>query len=51
MAMTHPDGKPESSGDAIFLPADRQDQLYAQLNRKINRLGRRITALEERGRE
>ena len=42
--------KPKSSGDLIFSLYDRQERLYAQLNKKINRQNQRITALKMWGR-
>jgi hypothetical protein len=37
-------------GDMIFALAERQDRLSAQIHKKIERLDRRITELENRGR-
>jgi len=42
--------KTKYSVDLILPPAERQDQLYAQLNKKINRQSQRITALKMWGR-
>jgi len=36
-------------GDLAFYLYDRQERISDRLNKKIERLGRRITALEERG--
>ena len=38
-------------GDLAFYLYDRQERISDRLNKKIERLGRRIAALEERGRE
>jgi hypothetical protein len=43
-------GGTETCGDMIFSLAERQDRIAAQINKKIERLDRRITVLEERGR-
>jgi len=40
----------ESTGILVFTLAGRQDRLHARPNKKIERLDRRVTALEERGR-
>ena len=40
----------ESTGYLVFTFAERQDRLYARPNKKIERLDRRVTLLEERGR-
>ena len=37
-------------GDLAFYLYDRQERISDRLNKKIERLGRRIAALEERGR-
>jgi len=37
-------------GDLAFWLFDRQDRISGRLDKKIDRLERRITALEERGR-
>ena len=39
---------PGSRDDLIFFLADRQDEHYRRLNKKIEGLRQRITALEER---
>jgi hypothetical protein len=49
MELTPP-GKTKHRGDLIIPPAGRQDRLYAQLNKKINRQNQRITALKMWGR-
>ena len=41
---------PESAGDLIFCLYERQERVADRLNRKIERLGRRLTKIEERGR-
>jgi len=41
---------PESAGDHIFCLYERQEQLAGRLNRKIERLDRRLTTIEERRR-
>ena len=41
---------PQGSGDPIFSMYDRQDRLYARLNKKIEGLEVRLAAIEERGR-
>jgi chaperonin cofactor prefoldin len=48
--MTTPPDTGESTGDLIFTLAGRQDRIQKYLQKKIERLDRRITALEERGR-
>jgi chaperonin cofactor prefoldin len=40
----------DSTGDLIFTLAERQDRIRNFLQKKIERLDRRVTALEERGR-
>jgi len=45
-----PPAKTKYSGDLIIPPTERQDRLYAQLNKKINQLDKRLTALGRRGR-
>ncbi|WAC05318.1 MAG: hypothetical protein OS112_01430 [Methanoregula sp.] len=42
---------PEFSGDLIFSLYERQERIAQRLNKKIERLDRRITALEGRGRD
>ena len=42
--------KTRHSKDLIFPSAERQDRLYAQLNKKINRQNQWITALKMWGR-
>ena len=41
---------PESAGDLIFNLYERQERLADRLNKKIERLDRRLTTIEERGR-
>jgi hypothetical protein len=41
---------PESAGDLIFNLYERQERLADRLNKKIARLDRRLTKIEERGR-
>ena len=41
---------PESAGDLIFYLYERQERIADRLNKKIERLGRRLTTIEERGR-
>jgi hypothetical protein len=43
-------GGTETSGDMIFSLAERQDRIARRLEHRIERLDRRVTALEERGR-
>jgi len=49
MELTPP-VKTKHSRDLIIPSAERQDRLYAQLNKKINRQNQRITALKMWGR-
>jgi hypothetical protein len=48
--MSSPPDRIESTGDLVFILAERQDRIQKYLQKKIERLDRRITALEERGR-
>ena len=48
--MTPRDDEAEGPGDLIFVLAERQDRIARRLEHKIERLDRRITELEERGR-
>ena len=41
---------PESAGDLIFYLYERQERIADRLNKKIERLDRRLTTIEERGR-
>jgi len=41
---------PESAGDLIFNLYERQERIADRLNKKIARLDRRLTTIEERGR-
>jgi hypothetical protein len=41
---------PESAGDLIFCLYEQQERVADRLNRKIARLDRRLTKIEERGR-
>ena len=50
MAVRSPQNVEDSTGDLIFTLAERQDRIQKYLRKKIERLDRRITALEERGR-
>jgi len=43
--------EPESTGDLFFSLYERQDRISGRLDKKIERLERRITVLEERGRQ
>jgi hypothetical protein len=45
-----PPVKTKYSVNRIIPPAERQDRLYAQLNKKINRQNQRITVLKMWGR-
>ena len=47
--MTQHIDEAESPGDIIFALAERQDRIARRLEHKIERLDRRVTALEERG--
>ncbi|OPY36410.1 MAG: hypothetical protein A4E35_01949 [Methanoregula sp. PtaU1.Bin051] len=40
----------ESAGDLIFSLCDRQDRLFGRLGKKVTRLEKRVSVLEERGR-
>jgi hypothetical protein len=40
----------ESAGDLIFYLYERQERIADRLNKKIERLDRRLTTIEERGR-
>ncbi|MCX6683029.1 MAG: hypothetical protein NTY71_08635 [Methanoregula sp.] len=48
--MTTPQDTRERTGNMIFVLTERQDRLYAQINKKIERLDHRFTILEERRR-
>jgi hypothetical protein len=48
--MKTPPDKAESPGDMIFILAGRQERIAERLAQKIERLDRRITELENRGR-
>jgi hypothetical protein len=48
--MTAPATQEESPGDMIFSLANRQERISSMLNKKIERLDRRVTELEKRGR-
>lgn len=48
--MNAPEKKPECAGDLILSLVERQDRISVRLNRKIDRLEHRVTALEERER-
>jgi NADH:ubiquinone oxidoreductase subunit D len=50
VAVRSPQNVEDSTGDLIFTLAERQDRIQKYLQKKIERLDRRITALEERGR-
>jgi hypothetical protein len=52
MAGTGQENTPSTKirGDLAFWLYDRQDRISGRLDKKIERLDRRITALEERGR-
>ena len=50
VVMTTPQDTGERTGNMIFVLTERQDRLYAQINKKIERLNHRLTILEERGR-
>jgi hypothetical protein len=41
----------DNPGEILFILAQRQDRIKEHLNKKIERLDRRVTLLEERGRE
>jgi len=41
---------PNAPGDLIFSLFDRQERIADQLNKKIERLDRRLTTIEERRR-
>jgi len=45
-----PEDPPESAGDLIFCLYERQERIADRLNKKIARLDRRLTKIEERGR-
>jgi hypothetical protein len=45
--MTAAAQQPQGSGDLIFCLFDRQDRIADRLNKKIERLSHRLTALEE----
>ena len=45
-----PEHLPEFSGDLIFSLYERQERIAERLNKKIERLDRRLTTIEERGR-
>jgi len=40
----------EGNGDLFFSLYERQERIAGRLNKKIERLGRRLTKIEERGR-
>ena len=48
--MTPPLKEATSPADMVFILADRQDRIAQRLNEKIERLDRRITEIEKRGR-
>jgi len=50
VVMTTPQDTGESTGDLIFTLAERQDRIRKYLQKKIERLNHRLTALEERRR-
>ena len=45
-----PEDPPEGHGDLIFSLYERQERIADRLNKKIARLDRRLTKIEERGR-
>jgi flagellar capping protein FliD len=45
-----PEDPPEGHGDLIFSLYERQERIADRLNKKIERLDRRLTTIEERGR-
>jgi len=48
--MTTAAKSPQGNGDLIFSLYDRQDRISDRLNRKIERLDHRLTALKQRER-
>ena len=50
VAMTPPPDKAESPADMIFILAGRQERIAERLAHKIERLDRRVTALEQQRR-
>ena len=48
--MIAPAQLPQASGDLIISIYERQERIADRLNRKIERLDRRLTKFEERGR-
>ena len=48
--MTPPPDKAESPADMIFILAGRQERIAERLAHKIERLDRRVTALEQQRR-
>jgi len=48
--MTLPSDTPESTGNMIFTLAGRQERIAERLAKKIERLDRRVTKLEQQRR-